>query len=261
MQNRAQFRCANRGFTLMEMLVVIAIITILASLLVPTLMNARRSARITSCKNNLKQIHLGLTIWDNEHDHDQENFPERLTGGPSGNPANPNKNSGLFYGGYNKDLRLYLCPLDTTKGKQGPSPVGCTQHPEVNEGPGLNGCAADAPWVSYLYEFNGSSCSWGPGWVMANAADVDSNADGVVSWGETKWYQLRNGDQFTKSSTNWPITGYPSTYFPVVRCFWHAKKPNDNKETEILNVAVDGNIFESGPKWESNAQQTFSPTP
>lgn len=53
-------RTARRGFTLVEILVVVTIISMLAALLIPAINVARATARRTVCANNLRQIALGL---------------------------------------------------------------------------------------------------------------------------------------------------------------------------------------------------------
>ncbi len=53
-------------FTLIEMLVVIAIISILASMLAPALQNALNSAKSVQCMNNLKQQNIAINMYDND---------------------------------------------------------------------------------------------------------------------------------------------------------------------------------------------------
>jgi prepilin-type N-terminal cleavage/methylation domain-containing protein/prepilin-type processing-associated H-X9-DG protein len=64
-------RRLSHAFTLVELLIVIAVVAVLISILLPAIANVRASARATQCGNNLRQIGLACQMYLNS-------WPDRL---------------------------------------------------------------------------------------------------------------------------------------------------------------------------------------
>lgn len=83
--NRLPLGCRRSGFTLIEVLVVLAVIGILVALLVPAVQHARESARMTECRNRLHQLGLALHNYESSHNV----FPPSFVRQEDGNPPPP----------------------------------------------------------------------------------------------------------------------------------------------------------------------------
>jgi prepilin-type N-terminal cleavage/methylation domain-containing protein/prepilin-type processing-associated H-X9-DG protein len=80
------------AFTLIELVVVIAIIGILASLLLPTLGKAKEAGRSAACLSNLRQIGIALQLYTQDNNNRLPEMRDRLfetNGVPVANPQNP----------------------------------------------------------------------------------------------------------------------------------------------------------------------------
>lgn len=99
------------GFTLVELLVVMAMLGLLMTLLLPALEGARNAADRTACASNLRQIGGGLLLYAGDH---MGRFPSgwrSLTAGRMLDAANAEKLWNDYFGGrYREPLDLVLCP-------------------------------------------------------------------------------------------------------------------------------------------------------
>ena len=101
---RAGSRQADRAFTLVELLVVVAIVCLLLALLTPSLQRAKEAARTTICGSNLRQLGNAVSVYRSTY----KNFymPNTLKGSGSvfmwaGKRGAP----GTGYDGYGADIR------------------------------------------------------------------------------------------------------------------------------------------------------------
>jgi prepilin-type N-terminal cleavage/methylation domain-containing protein len=88
------------AFTILELLVVVAIISVLAAILFPVFALARANARRTACISNLHQIGLALNLYRQDYD----GLPPHLS---------------LITPGYLTDPRVLVCPNDSSHGAYG----------------------------------------------------------------------------------------------------------------------------------------------
>jgi prepilin-type N-terminal cleavage/methylation domain-containing protein len=82
-------REGRRGFTLVEILIVVMILGILATIIVPQMSNASKEARENSLKDDLRYLRTQIAVFRAQH-HDIS------PGYPSGNPSNAPTESDLL---------------------------------------------------------------------------------------------------------------------------------------------------------------------
>lgn len=129
-------RSGRRGFTLIELMVVVALIGVLAAILLPALAKARTRAQAIFCLNNTRQLAAAWLLYADEHDG---KYPYNLGGISTRLFNNPNRihnnwvNSYLDWENENTDntnvvtlteaglgsytsraARIYRCPADNT---------------------------------------------------------------------------------------------------------------------------------------------------
>jgi prepilin-type N-terminal cleavage/methylation domain-containing protein/prepilin-type processing-associated H-X9-DG protein len=129
----------GRGFTLVELLVVIAVLAVLVSMLLPALGKTKAKGRQIACSSNYRQLQLGWHLYvEDENGHlpsnatligntrDQYTSPlgSWVTGCAWTDTTVSNLEAGLLFK-YSQSFRLYKCPSDLSTVKdQGQVPRG-----------------------------------------------------------------------------------------------------------------------------------------
>lgn len=238
------FTCQwRRGFTLIEMMVVVFIISLLVSITAVAVNRAKEKARQTDCMSNLRQ--LGVAIVTYRADNRGRN-PDWLSN---------------LYPNYIDDKRIYVCRSDQYRGLKRNRPPGLTsEDTESSQKYAItidNKSAdrarysqnSDIEANSYFYEFSAAPCDW-------NTANT---------WAEEKEKDLAIGNKANNGGEATPVP-YSSSRMPIVRCFHHYSYgrikawndsggvPNRNAKPIIsgitLNVAYAGNVIISPVWWE-----------
>src|ERR1035438_5808479 len=115
-------RTKKNGFTLTELLVVIAVIAILAALLLPALSKSKSRAQTIACLNNLRQLSICWQLYTG--DNNDLLVPNDNIAGDAPGPSwcqgtgileakTTAIDSGLLFG-YSRSTALYHCPADVS---------------------------------------------------------------------------------------------------------------------------------------------------
>ena len=200
------------GFTLVELLVVIAIIGVLVALLLPAIQATREAARVTTCKNNLKQIGLAVHSHLDAHGH----FP---TGGWGYRwTGDPNRGFGRDQpGGWVYSLLPYVEQANIHSiglGKGGEELLDSAATRMGFVVPGFN-CPTRRPSTQQP----GSTFKWHQQMVNASAPDFVTRGDYAINVGHDRLNDMLSGGPTSVESGRGELSGGQNFVWPDLQKF------------------------------------------
>ncbi|WDE98961.1 type II secretion system protein [Lentisphaera profundi] len=170
----------RKTFTLIEILVVVAIIGILASLLMPVLGKARKTARNVLCMNNLRQLHLAIAMYADDNGgyvpdrsglNNQVSWDDMLSGYDGREALEDEERNGHAFlkdtYGENYGI-IYKCPFETPNATTPNMTYAFTRFSNTQDALGLMGTDAPRPHevgkpalAIMLFEYPYSRCRLG----------------------------------------------------------------------------------------------------
>jgi prepilin-type processing-associated H-X9-DG protein len=208
----------QQGFTVVELLAIIAVLGVLGSVMVGSMAGTRGGVAAVQCRNNLRQLVAGWRMYADDNEgmlvYNLDGSQAGLSGGSrawvagwldfGNSPQNTNTAMlvdhlrypyGAFLGPYVKDPALFKCPADRTE-----VPIAGKRLPRVRS-------------VSLNNYLGINSRAWNsqPNSIFISLSQIKSPKDQFVILDE-RADSINDGLFFSDASTLWQLIDYPGAY-------------------------------------------------
>lgn len=218
------------GFTLTELLVVIAVIAVLTAMLLPAVKSVRESSRSLQCQNNQRQVALALISYAEQEEG-------RLTASYDDNlvPAmswmqwiTDNNGADLAWGPTPQTMsKVYFCPSTGKAKGLGGWPANCPDY------------GANSYLMPIIYKANGTKTSYG----MALSQITKTSSTVIIGDAAEDLKGWKGGD-FRLCELDFVTSGFPATA-PLLKSYPAPRHPTPSSSSQLMGqywvaTMVDG---------------------
>ena len=210
------------GFTIVELLVVIVVIGLMASLLLPAIIAVRAAGQRTTCLNNLREIGLSTQLYVTAKD----SYPPGWVGNP---PSYVTTSPPALWMDYlkpylNKGMAVYWCPAD-------PNRTPSTFDPQIILSYGQNWCMFNAGDTAHNFFYGVLAYN------VVHPNRVILYADTVANAANYSYNLYCGNDYFPPNPPfSDPVLGvayrHPGGVFNAVYCDGHADSRTTTTQTD-----------------------------